>query len=197
MLHNLHRQFHNPDSRHQPPHASSQSQEESNQKFLEPNTPTIPILNTHPPNKTPPILTHFETDHGTLHSAIFSLNLGNNTVPPTPLNSPASSPNHPNRNAEPILTFEEALHDTQTQNQNHEDASNIALQPPWTYPTNSSLRWTWVDGTGPYITTGELREHIEIRSDTKSEFETVKVFNLDKLNEDHPEWLRRDARDGG
>ena len=54
-----------------------------------------------------------------------------------------------------------------------------------------------MDGTGPYITTGELREHIEIRSDTKSEFETVKVFNLDKLNEDHPEWLRRDARDGG
>jgi len=42
-----------------------------------------------------------------------------------------------------------------------------------------------------------LRTQTEISLDTESEFETVKMFNLDKLNEDCPKWLRRDAWDVG
>lgn len=54
-----------------------------------------------------------------------------------------------------------------------------------------------MDGTGPYITIGELRTQTKISLDIKSESETMKMFNLDKLNEGHPEWLHRDAWDMG
>ena len=54
-----------------------------------------------------------------------------------------------------------------------------------------------VEGTGPYITTGELRVETDVSSDIESDSDTVRMFNLDMLNEGHPEWLRSDAWDVG
>ena len=62
---------------------------------------------------------------------------------------------------------------------------------------NPSLRWTWVDGIGPYLITGELRTQTELSSDTESDFEIVRLFNLDKLNEGRSEWLCWNAWDVG
>ena len=42
------------------------------------------------------------------------------------------------------------------------------------------------------MTNGTLREDTQSDSVTDSD-ETVLLFNLDRLNEDHPDWVRRDA----
>ena len=52
--------------------------------------------------------------------------------------------------------------------------------------TNGTIRWTWVNEAGPFMTNGELREISESSSATVSESETVVMFNLDRLNENRP-----------
>ena len=47
------------------------------------------------------------------------------------------------------------------------------------------------------LITGKLRTQIELSSDTESDFEIVRLFNLDKLNEVRPEWLCWNAWDVG
>ncbi|XP_030959335.1 uncharacterized protein LOC115981322 [Quercus lobata] len=51
------------------------------------------------------------------------------------------------------------------------------------------MQWMWVNGAGPFMTNGEFREVTESSSATESDFETMIMFNLDRLNEDRPEWL--------
>ena len=51
------------------------------------------------------------------------------------------------------------------------------------------MQWMWVNGAGPFMNNGEFREVTESSSATESDFETVVMFNLDRLNEDRPEWL--------
>lgn len=48
------------------------------------------------------------------------------------------------------------------------------------------MRWTWVWGEGPFITSGEVREANQDSSKTDSESITKRYFNLDKLNEERP-----------
>ena len=55
---------------------------------------------------------------------------------------------------------------------------------------NNSMHWMWVNEVDPFMTNGELREVTKSSSATKSDFETVVMFNLDRLNDDHPMWLR-------
>ena len=47
------------------------------------------------------------------------------------------------------------------------------------------------------MTNGELREISEDSSATVSESDTVIMFNLDRLNENRPDWLRGDAWERG
>ena len=47
----------------------------------------------------------------------------------------------------------------------------------------------WVNGVGPFMTNGELREVTKSSSATKSDSKTVVMFNLDRLNDDHLVWL--------
>ena len=61
---------------------------------------------------------------------------------------------------------------------------------------NSSLWWTWLEGHGPFLTTGELRNSTKPDMDTESDSETAIMFNLDKLNEDRLEWVRSTAWHG-
>lgn len=49
------------------------------------------------------------------------------------------------------------------------------------------------DDDGPFMTNGEMREIPRASSEIESETVTVTMFNLNKLNEEHPEWLCRDA----
>lgn len=51
----------------------------------------------------------------------------------------------------------------------------------------ATLRWSWVDGNGPFITNGVLRENFISSSDTESDSVTATMFNLDNLNADRPE----------
>ena len=44
-----------------------------------------------------------------------------------------------------------------------------------------------IEGTGPFITNGELRETKCLNSDTKIDSVTALMFNLDNLNKEHPE----------
>ena len=63
--------------------------------------------------------------------------------------------------------------------------------------TNGTIRWAWVNEVGPFMINGELREISESSSATDSDSETVVMFNLDRLNEDRPGWLRGDAWERG
>ena len=123
---------------------------------------------------------HQQTDHANLSSAIFTLNLGN-----TPVNSTASStdntPLHPTTTTDLNLVQEETLQ------------GSINEETGLNYP----LRETWIEGTGPFLTTGDLRVQTGVNSDTDSDSETVRMFNLDMLNEGRPEWVRSDAWDAG
>nr|POF20332.1 hypothetical protein CFP56_54090 [Quercus suber] len=126
---------------------------------------------------------HQLVDHANLYLAIVSLNIGNTSDPHTPVNSPTSSNDnssiHPTNTPDLNLVPEEAP----------QGSPNEEVDP------NCPFRRTWVDGTGPYITTGELNVQTDASSDTESDSEIVRMFNLDKLNEGRPEWARSNAWD--
>ena len=52
-------------------------------------------------------------------------------------------------------------------------------RPPWLPPKSSALRWAWVEGDGPLITNGLLRESQLNSSETDSDSVTVTMFSLD------------------
>lgn len=91
--------------------------------------------------------------------------------------SPANAQLHPNNNTDLNLVPKEA-------SQGSLNEGNAL---------NYSLRRTWIDGIGLYITTRELRTQKNLSSDIESDIETIRMFNLDKLNEGCPKWLCRDA----
>ena len=55
----------------------------------------------------------------------------------------------------------------------------------------------WVNGIGLSLTNGELREATGSSSATESDSETVVLFNLDRHNDNRPEWLRGIAQERG
>ena len=124
-----------------------------------------------------------DNEHATLNSAILSLSLNRGSVPPTPANSPASSPADTHSPANHIT------HAIPPLNQNPPSNIPTDLSPDQETQNNSTMQWMWVNGVGPFMTNGEFREVTESSSATESDFETVIMFNLDRLNEDRPEWL--------
>lgn len=49
-------------------------------------------------------------------------------------------------------------------------------------PKHATLRWTWIDGNGPFITNSVLRENPFSSFDTESDLVTATMFNLENLN---------------
>uniref|UniRef100_A0A7N2MIT6 Uncharacterized protein n=1 Tax=Quercus lobata TaxID=97700 RepID=A0A7N2MIT6_QUELO len=54
-----------------------------------------------------------------------------------------------------------------------------------------------VNGAGPFMMNGELREVTRSSLATESDFEMVVMFNLDRLNKDRPKWLHGTAWEMG
>ena len=134
-----------------------------------------------------------ENGHANLHSAILSLSLSNPSTIQTPLNSPASSPGHTlNIDTPPNPTLDHTSPDAMPQAYHSNSGNTFILCPPCALPMNSSLHWTWVEGNGPFMTNGTLREDTQFDSATDSD-ETVLLFNLDRLHKDCPDWVCRDA----
>ena len=125
--------------------------------------------------------------HATLNTTIHSLSLNRGSVPTTPVNTPISPSLNPPPNPQTLPP---------------RDISPVS-NPPIDMPnsqggqTNGTIRWTWVNEAGPFMTNGELREISESSSATVSESETVVMFNLDRLNENRPDWLLGDAWERG
>nr|POE79032.1 hypothetical protein CFP56_74878 [Quercus suber] len=163
------------------------------QVFPDPDSPTIsnPHLTTYTASTQP------ENGHANLYSAILSLSLSNPCTTQTPLNSPASSPSHTlNIDTPPKLTLDHTSPGALPQAHHPDSGDTFILRPPCALPVDSSLRWTWVKGNGPFMTNGTLREDTRSDSTTNND-ETVLLFNLDRLNEDCPNWVRRDAWNRG
>lgn len=110
MQPNNHEQPHHPviNPNHQPQNASPLSHDENTQVFSDPDTPLIPNVANNHANLNPTTLQHHQTNHANLYLAIFSLNLGNSSIPPTPVNSPNTNPLHPQQNVNPHLVLENA-----------------------------------------------------------------------------------------
>ena len=165
---------HMQDNQNSPP---TQQDTEVNQQSMHVQESHFPshIENDHPsaPQNTP---TQAEQVHASLNSAIHSLNLSNNTNPQTEEVLHHSAPNLTSTQQEPI-----------TVNPIENVESSFVMRPPWQPLVSSDLRWTWVEGEGPFITNGEVREATHNSSETESESLTERYFNLDKLNEERPE----------
>lgn len=71
-------------------------------------------------------------------------------------------------------------------NPNSSSTANFSMRPPWTPPNDSNLKWTWIEGSDPFITNGQSCNSQFEASDTESDT-TVVMFNLDALNEERPE----------
>ena len=107
-------------------------------------------------------------------------------TPPTPANSPISNtPTSVNR--EPIgLPNMELRINNDTSNPNCFGNARFSMRPTWLPPNDSNLKWTWIEGCGPFITNGQSCHSQFEASDTESDT-TVVMFNLDQLNEERPE----------
>lgn len=88
------------------------------------------------------------------------------------------------------------LHVTQAQNPNPQNPPIVVDQHANSTHLNSTLRWEWIEGLGRVMITGELRETSGSNSSTHSDSGTIAMFNLDKRNENQPEWIRRHAWGG-
>ena len=119
--------------------------------------------------------------------------LSKHPISQSPLNSPTSSPNHP---PNPINStnhnLDHTLHTFQPFDHNPKSFATFTLRPSCALPSRSNLHWTWIGEHGLFTTNGTLRENSRSNSDTDSD-ETVLMFNLDRLNEGYPDWVRRDA----
>nr|POF18843.1 hypothetical protein CFP56_25495 [Quercus suber] len=62
-------------------------------------------------------------------------------------------------------------------------------------PNPNHNTYMWVNGARPFMTNKELKEVTEYSSATESDSETIVMFNLDRLNDDRPVWLRGAARE--
>ena len=128
--------------------------------------------------------------HASLHTTILSLSINIGNVPPTPANSQISSfedPHSPNPH--------QNLHIDPPLEPNPIPNSNINMHATQELQSNNSLHEMWVNGLGSVMTNGVLREAIGSSSITESDSETVVMFSLDRLNDDHPEWLRGNAQE--
>ena len=97
------------------------------------------------------------------------------------LNTPTSV------NREPIgLPNMELRINNDTSNPNYFGNARFSMRPTWLPPNDSNLKWTWIEGSGPFITNGQSCHSQFEASDTESDTTAV-MFNLDQLNEERPE----------
>lgn len=99
--------------------------------------------------------------------------------------SPASSPGHnhveatnPNLPSDPI-----------TNPLTNSLGTTLIMRPPWFPSKSTGLKWTRLDGYGPFITNGRFQEVQGTTSEQDSESVTTQLFNLDSLNEQHLETM--------
>lgn len=71
------------------------------------------------------------------------------TVPPTPVQSLASSPESLN-----IIVNDSDIIPAPQQNEPLASIINFPMQPTWQLPERTGLRGTWIEGNGPFITNG-------------------------------------------
>ena len=60
------------------------------------------------------------------------------------------------------------------------------MRPTWLPPNDSNLKWTWIEGSSPFIANGQSCHPQFEAFDTESDTTAV-MFNLDQLNEERPE----------
>ena len=151
-----------------------------------------PNPNPNPSNSTAPTShpsSHqHDCGHASLHTAILSLSINRGNAPPTHVNSPISPSDDPN-NQNPNLN----LHADPPLEPNLSLNSNTNMHATQENQNTNSLHEMWVNGFGPFMTNGELKEATGSSLATKSDSETVMLFNLDRLNDNHLKWLRGNA----
>lgn len=157
--HISHHHHHNAPNPHAHSFLNSTSHASCHAYYPDPDTPPLPRAYNDTDNLAP---NHVEIEHASLHLAINSLHL-NFQIPIVPTNSLASKTEHDHH------------------------PGMFSTRPSWLPSSDSELKWAWVNDRGPYLTNGELRNSQTRASDSESDFVTVTMFNLDRLNEARPE----------
>ncbi|KAL0014775.1 hypothetical protein SO802_001844 [Lithocarpus litseifolius] len=67
--------------------------------------------------------------------------------------------------------------------------ASFSMRPPWLPHDESNLKWTWIEGSGPFITNG-LTTHPQFKASGFESDTTVVMYNLDKLNEERPKAMQ-------
>lgn len=133
------------------------------------------------------------------------LHLSNHSIPLTPFNSLVSLPEHdPTNVVNPQNSLLELnlpnVGDSQPTMQ-HLPSDNptgtFTMGPSWFPLCASGFKWTWINGSRPFITNGEVREPQHSSSYIESDSVTVTMFNLDSLNEVRPEVMQGITWDKG
>lgn len=164
------------------PSSSSNTHATSFRRYPDPETPPFPnpVSSTfvqrsqNPQNPSHATLNQVSTP-ATLNQTIHSLN--------TPFNTPVSSPRH----STPVTDC--PSQPTPLQSNNHTQVPTFTQCPPGFPPRSSKLRWTWIEGDGPFVTNGQWRDTKCFSPETESDSITALMFNLDNLNTDRPEVL--------
>nr|POF06586.1 hypothetical protein CFP56_17320 [Quercus suber] len=158
----------------------NQAHETNNPEYPDPDTPQIRNTTNLSFNQAQHATNHPEPDHSNLNTAINSLNLDHHPNPATPLNSPVSSHSHSAQS--PVTNVNIHPNQPYPNPTLPPSESHFSTRPSWYPPTNSALKWTWMEGDGPFLTNGVLRNTSISSSETESESITATMFNLDSLN---------------
>lgn len=124
-----HHHHHNAPNPPAPSSSDSTSRASHHPYYLDPDT--LPLSRAYN-DANNLALNHAETEHASLYSTINSLHL-NYQIPTIPPNSLASKTEHDHH------------------------PGTFSTRPSWLPPSDSKLKWVWVNDCGPYLTNGELR----------------------------------------
>ena len=130
-------------------------------------------INHNPPHQIP---NQTNTVHSNLNAIVHSLHLDIHDDPATPYNTPIPSPEQSHANSP-----------KGSANAQHDHNSHTHLTYPGMHTKSMSLRWTWFDGVGPFVTNGNFRDTQHSSSETDSDSLIATMFNLDNLNMDRSE----------
>ncbi|KAL0015318.1 hypothetical protein SO802_002387 [Lithocarpus litseifolius] len=143
--------------------------------------PLSPTSNTNPnPTRQIPIQTN--TMHSNLNFVVHSLHLDNHDDPITPFNTPIPSPEQSLTNGPRGSDYASNMFPLQHDHNSHTHTNSSGMHTDF-----MPLRWTWLDGVGPFVTNGNFRDNHHSSSEIDSDSLTVTMFNLNHLNMDRPE----------
>nr|POF25750.1 hypothetical protein CFP56_56168 [Quercus suber] len=172
------------------------SQEHPSHVTVDPEPQPAPDPNPNPSNSTTPTphpsSHHHDFGHASLHTTIRSLSINRGNIPPTLVNSPISpfdAPHNQNLNLN--------MHADPPSEPNSSLNSNTSMHATQENHNHNSLHEMWVNGIGPFLMNGELREATGSYLAIETDSETVVLFNLDRRNDNRPKWLRGDAWERG